>query len=48
MDITHTGSSMKWRTALLVLHHMKHIYIQWGGEKTVIAQCWLTGISGAR
>lgn len=23
MDVTHTGSSMKWRTALMVLHSSK-------------------------
>lgn len=23
MDVTHTGSSMKWRTALMVLHSKK-------------------------
>lgn len=34
MDVTHTGSSMKWRTALLVLWD-KHVINQ-GGNMTFI------------
>lgn len=30
MDVTHTGSSMKWRTALMVLHSKKEKKSEWG------------------